>query len=61
MKKRTKGCISWHLDTLSSILGASILGNIFAVKGVIRVSDRVVGASEETIRVGQDFQHHLIL
>ena len=42
---------------LLGTLGASLLGNVLAGKGVIRVSDEVVQAGEGVIRAGegQDF------
>ena len=43
------------LCTFLGTLGASLLGNLLASKGVIRPGDEVIWAGEGTIRVGQDF------
>ena len=43
------------------LFSPSLLGNIPAGKGIIRASDGVVRAGEETSSVGLDFSCHQIL
>ena len=45
------------LDMLAATLGASLLGNLLASKGVVRGGDRVIQAGEGVIRAseGQKF------
>ena len=42
------------LGTLAATLGASLLGNMVAGKGVIRGHDRVIEACEGVIRAGEE-------
>ena len=44
----------WFWGIVGATLGASLLGNMLASKGEIKVG-------EETIRVREDFECHLIL
>ena len=43
------------LSTLLGILGASLLGNMLAGKGIIQACEGTITAGEGTNRVGQDF------
>ena len=43
------------LSMLLGTLVASLLGNLFAGKGTIRVGEDTIRAGEGTIRAGQDF------
>ena len=54
MKNKAKLQKSGFLSMFLGTLGANLLGNLLAVKGVMR-------AVEGTIRAGQDFEWHLIV
>ena len=41
------------LDMLAATLGASLLGNLLASKGVVRGGDRVIQAGEGVIRASE--------
>ena len=45
----------WFFGMLAATLGASLLGNMLARKGVARAGEGAIRAEERAIRVGQDF------
>ena len=57
IKNQVKEQKGGFLDMLAATLGASLLGNLLASKGVVRGGDRVIQAGEGVIRAseGQKF------
>ena len=61
IKNEVKEQKDWFFGMILDTLGARLLGNMLAVKGVIRGDDGVIRASEGVIGASQNFQFFLIL
>ena len=49
------------LGMLLGTLGATLLGNVLACKGINGAGEGIINGGEETIRTRQDFQCRIIL
>ena len=61
IKNEAKEQKGGFLSMLLGTLGASLLGNLIAVKGTIRAGKGTIRTGEDTIRADQDIQCCLIL
>ena len=55
IKNEVKEQKEWFFGMLLGTLGARLLGNMLAVKGVLRDDDGVIRAGEGVIEAGQKF------
>ena len=55
IKNKVKGQKAGFLSMLLGALGASLLGNLIAGKGTIRVGEGTIRGCERTIKAGESF------